>query len=135
MSKKSWRDTYSGGYLKSGDLPREGQRVKLLSIEEKIIRNGEKPKLVADLKGQDQQWVLNATNCELLSEILGSDDPDEWCGTTIELFNDHSVRGPNGEKGGIRVREASSPSKKRAKRTKDEEADDDEDLDDFDDED
>ena len=129
MSKRSWKDTYSGGFLKAADLPRNGKRTKLGDITEEVIRKGESEKLIADISGFDgKRWVLNTTNCELLEEILGSDDPDNWVGGTIELFNDRTVRGPNGEKGGIRCRAAS-----KGKRSKP--ADEDADLDDFEDED
>ncbi len=65
-----------------------GQRVKIESIEEEVIRKDERPKLVAKLRGIEQRWVLNATNCELLEDLLGSDEPDDWVGPPFELFND-----------------------------------------------
>ena len=100
--KKNWRSTYSGNYLKAADLPRGGKRFRIEEITEKVLREGENPKLVAQLKG-GKSWVLNATNCELLEETLATDDPDEWAGKTVTLFKDATVRGPNGEKGGVRV--------------------------------
>ena len=69
---------------------------------------------------------MNATNCELLEDITGSDNPDDWSGPVIELFNDHTVRGPNGEKGGIRVRPAGkAEAKKSSPKTKEKEAEED----------
>ncbi len=132
MSKSTWKDTYAAGFLKAADLARAGKKVKIEEITEEVIRNGERPKLVAALKGGDR-WVLNATNCELLEEILSSEDPNDWEGKTVELFNDRSVRGPNGEKGGVRVRESSSG--KAESRRKPAEPDEDDDLDDLDDDD
>ena len=118
MAKRSWKDTYTGGFLKAADLPREGKRVKITSIDEEVVSKGERPKLIATLKGLDQRWVLNATNCELLEDITGSENPDDWCGPEVEIFNDRTVRGPNGEKGGIRVREAGKAAKKGAAKSK-----------------
>ena len=126
----SWREFYSGGFLKAADLPSKGRTVKIKDIAEQVIRKGEDPKLVAALKGGDR-WVLNATNCELLEEILSSADPHDWGGKTVELYNDRSVRGPNGEKGGIRVRE-SSASTSESRRKAAESDEDDDDLDDDD---
>ena len=126
----SWRDSYPGNFLKAADLPKQGRRVKIGAIDEEILNADEHPKLVAELRGVDQRWVLNVTNCETLEEILGSDEPDDWLGRTVELFNDRAVRGPNGEKGGIRVREAADSKKdgKKARRQP-HPVDDDEDLD------
>ena len=107
----SWRDTYGGNYLKAVDLPAKGKRVKLAAINEEVLRHGERPKLVAEIPKLDKRWVLNATNCELLEQITGSDEPDDWDGRTVELFNDATVRGPNGEKGGIRCRPPQSKAK------------------------
>jgi hypothetical protein len=125
----SWRDTY-GSYLKAVDLPKGGKRVKIVSVDEEVLREGERPKLVARLKGLSKGWVLNATNCELLEEITGSENPDEWCNKTVELFNDRTVRGPNGEKGGIRVRKPAGAKEQPSEAAPFE----DEDLDDLDDE-
>ena len=107
----NWRDIYGGNYLKATDLPAKGKRVKLAAINEEVLRNVERPKLVAEIPKLDKRWVLNATNCELLEQITGSDEPDDWEGRTVELFNDATVRGPNGEKGGVRCR----PPKTKAK--------------------
>jgi hypothetical protein len=132
MMPNSWRNTYSN-YLKAADLPQEGKRVRIVSIQEQNLREKEPPKLVAELKGL-KPWVLNVTNCELLEEITGSENPDDWVDETVELFNDRTVRGPNGEKGGIRVRAAGKKGS-RPRKLKENEApfDDDEDLDDLDD--
>jgi hypothetical protein len=129
----SWRNTYSN-FLKAADLPREGKRVRIVSIDEQVLREKEPPKLVAELKGL-KPWVLNVTNCELLEEITGSENPADWVDETVELFNDRTVRGPNGEKGGIRVRVADGKKSRQSRKEKEDEAPfvDDEDLDDLDD--
>jgi hypothetical protein len=129
---RSWKDTYAAGFLKSADLPREGRKVKIEEITEEVICKGERPKLIAALKS-GERWILNQTNCELLEDLLGSADPDDWERRTVELYNDVTVRGPNGEKGGIRVRESSGG--KAESRPKPAEHEEDDDLDDLDDDD
>ena len=47
-------------------------------------------------------------NGEILVAIFGSES-DEWVGKRIILFNDPSVKGPGGIRGGIRIRCASKP--------------------------
>ena len=117
MASKSWRDTYGGGFLKASDLSATGKEVQILDVVEKIIRNGESPKLVAELRGE-KPWVVNATNCESLEEISGSEDPGDWKRLKVRLVNDKSVRGPNGEVGGIRVRPpAKKPSRRKPKKS------------------
>ncbi len=102
MAKRNWRENY-GSYLKAADLPAEGLPVQIVAVDAARVGQDEREKLVAKLKGQ-KAWVLNATCCEILENIFGSEDPDDWVGLRIELFNDKSVRGPNGERGGIRCR-------------------------------
>jgi hypothetical protein len=126
--KKGWRSVY-GSFLKATDLPKEGQKFVISGVEEKVIGQDKKAKLVATLKGLDKGWVLNTVNCEALEEISGSDDPDDWSGQAVTLFNDRSVRGPNGEKGGIRI-------KAKSKKAADDDDDDvDADLEELDDDD
>jgi hypothetical protein len=48
---------------------------------------------------------LNKTRREALRDIVGSDDPDDAVGTTIELYEDMTVRNPSdGSMGGIGIR-------------------------------
>lgn len=119
----SWRDVYGGNFLKAADL-KKPKGVTISSIEEEVLRKGEKPKLVASLEELDERWVLNTTNCELLEEITGTDDEEDWEGTVVELFNDKTVRGPNGEKGGIRCRKAAAKKMGRKAKPADEDVED-----------
>ena len=57
-------------------VPREGLQVRTVTVEERVLRDGDRPKLVAELKGSDQAWVLNTTNCELLEELTGSEESE-----------------------------------------------------------
>jgi len=123
-----WRDTYGGNFLKASDLPKP-KKVKLGDISEEVIAKGERPKLIVDLPSMGKRWPLNTSNCELLEEITGSDEPDDWEGWPVVVFNDTTVRGPNGEKGGVRCRAAT----KKKQPDPEPEVDDDDDLDEMDD--
>ncbi len=50
MIKRSWRDTYSGGYLKAADLPRKGSVSRSSRSTSESFAKARKPKLVAELK-------------------------------------------------------------------------------------
>jgi hypothetical protein len=55
--------------------------------------------------------VLNSTNAQLIAQITGSDETDEWVGQKVVLFNDPSIAFQGRLVGGIRVR---APKKQAA---------------------
>jgi hypothetical protein len=52
----------------------------------------------------DKPLVLNMTNGQLISAIIGSGDFDHWIGKEIVLYNDRTVMFAGKLTGGIRVR-------------------------------
>jgi hypothetical protein len=52
----------------------------------------------------EKPMVLNQTNGQLISAILGSDDFDDWIGKKIVLYNDPTIAFAGKITGGIRVR-------------------------------
>jgi hypothetical protein len=51
-------------------------------------------------------------NRRALAAITGSEDPMDAVGTTVELFNDPTVRNPQtGEYGSVRIRQAPAPAR------------------------
>ena len=48
--------------------------------------------------------VLNETNSRFMADLTGEECPEDWVGTTVEAFNDKTVRAPDGTYGGIRLR-------------------------------
>ena len=80
--------TAFGSFLKTEDL--QGRPVRVL-IEEVGVQDvkgehGVERKLVAKFAGKDKGLILNQTNCELLEQIIGSDDYDQWAGNTVVLY-------------------------------------------------
>lgn len=53
--------------------------------------------------------VLNKTNGEIMEEITGSDDSDDWLGKQFVFYRDESVRFAGKKVGGIRVRKYEPP--------------------------
>lgn len=59
--------------------------------------------------------VLNTTNAQLIAQITGSDETDEWVGMKIVLYNDPSIQFQGRLVGGIRVRAPKKPATAAAK--------------------
>src|SRR3990167_11498864 len=80
--------TAFGSFLKTEDLQGRPAKVVIESvgIEEVKGEDGKEAKLVARFHGKDMGLILNRTNCELLEQIVGSDDYDAWVGATVVLY-------------------------------------------------
>src|SRR5262249_44486974 len=52
----------------------------------------------------DKPMVLNSTNGQLIAQITGSDETDDWIGKRVTLYNDPNVSYGGKLLGGIRVR-------------------------------
>ena len=53
--------------------------------------------------------VLNWTNAQVIANISGSEDMDEWHGHRIEIYDDPTVMYAGKLVGGIRIRAARTP--------------------------
>jgi hypothetical protein len=75
-------------WLKPGDL--NGQPVVLKierAMQEKLkFRGKEETKLILYFSGTGKSLVVNATNFDLLEEVTGQSDSDNWRGHTIEVY-------------------------------------------------
>jgi hypothetical protein len=105
--KRSFR-SYVGDaqYQKKEDLPEPVDTILLWVKEEKVTAPGKgtKPRLVAYCEGLSKGLVLNTTNCEILAQITGTDDPNEWKDVAIQLYVDPDVKYAGKKTGGIRIR-------------------------------
>jgi hypothetical protein len=75
-----------GNYLKAADL--SGRRVTVtfeeVTLEEMKGEGGKK--LVAAFAGKDKKLILNRTNADTITDILGTDETEDWIGKTVVLF-------------------------------------------------
>lgn len=79
----------SGGFLKADDIPKPTTAtIESIELTTKDYEDGKGPKsqLVIHFVGKDKVFGLNFTNANKLAELTGSDDSDDWIGTTIKLF-------------------------------------------------
>ena len=107
--KKSFRSYVGDGqYLKKEDLSDPVDTVLLSVREEKVTPPGKgtKIRLVAYFDGLSKGLVLNTANCEILAEITGTDDPNEWKDVAVQLYVDPDVKYGGKKTGGIRIRKS-----------------------------
>ena len=111
--KRSFR-SYVGDaqYLKKEDLSDPVDTELLWVKEEKVTAPGKgtKTRLVAHFDGLSKGLVLNTANCEILAEITGTDDPNEWKDIPVQLYVNPDVKYGGKKTGGIRIRKPVSVS-------------------------
>ncbi len=85
-------EAFPSKFLASSDLIVNGQVKRIAVTFESITREqitsndgGTESKPVARFVGKDKRWVINKTNWGRCSELLGSDDSDNWIGKSIVL--------------------------------------------------
>ena len=95
----------SGGFLKADDVtqPITGT-IESAEMVTKDYGDGKGPKsqIVLSFVGKDKKLGLNFTNANKIAELVGSDDTDNWIGTTIKLFVE-KVKVGNEMKPSIRI--------------------------------
>lgn len=71
-----------------------------------VAKEGAPPenKWCLEFNEQEKPMVLNSTNGQLIAQITGSENSEDWVGHKIVLYNDPSVSFAGQLKGGIRVR-------------------------------
>jgi hypothetical protein len=75
---------FPGQYIKAADL--QGKRVQVVVDHVEMEDIGGEQKPVVHFRGKERGLVLNKTNANAIWGINGSDDTDEWGGTSIILY-------------------------------------------------
>lgn len=75
---------FPGNYIKAADL--QGKRVAVVIDHVEMEDIGGETKPVVHFRGKDRGLVLNKTNSNAIWGINGSDETDDWPGTSIILF-------------------------------------------------
>jgi len=75
---------FPGQYIKAADL--QGKRVQVTIDRVEMEDIGGETKPVLHFRGKERGLVLNKTNANAVWGINGSDDTDDWSGTTIILY-------------------------------------------------
>lgn len=77
---------FPSNYLKAADL--QGRRIAVTVREVAMEDIGGDHKPVLYFQGKDKGVVLNKTNANMISEIAGTTETDEWAGVKIVLYPD-----------------------------------------------
>lgn len=96
----------SSKFLKKDDVG-NGVLVTIAGVEQvNVAKEGapEELKWCMHFNELDKPLVLNSTNGQIIEQITGKDDSDDWTGAKIVLYNDPNVSFGGKLTGGIRVR-------------------------------
>jgi len=77
---------FPSDYLRASDIP-PGRRVTVTIEGVSIIKIGDDQRPVVHFQGKQKGLVLNKTNANMIIEITGSDETDEWIGKSICLYS------------------------------------------------
>lgn len=80
-----------GSYLKASDLAGRKVPVKIAAAE--VVDYDDGKKIALSFVGKDKKFTVNLTNSNTITEILGSDETDEWIGHMIVLKPDRTMFG------------------------------------------
>ena len=77
-----------GSYLKTEDLQGRNVRAVIEDVQVEDVKgdDGTEKKLVMRFVGKEKALILNRTNCESITEIVGTDDYGSWPGHAVVLF-------------------------------------------------
>ena len=75
---------FPGQYIKAADL--QGKRVQVVVDRVDMEDIGGETKPVLHFRGKERGLVLNKTNANAIWGINGSDDTDDWPGTSLTLY-------------------------------------------------
>jgi len=78
-------DYFKSKYLKVDDLEGKPRKLTIKNIGEfETDDKGTKPTLM--FEQTEKELGLNKTNCNILAELIGSRDMEDWIGHTIKLY-------------------------------------------------
>lgn len=77
-------NAFPSTYLKAADL--QGKRALVTISHVKMEDVADEPKPVLYFVGKEKGLVLNKTNSNMITEIIGSDETDHWKGKAVTLY-------------------------------------------------
>jgi hypothetical protein len=84
MAKVS--DLFQSRFLRADDLGDHRVKVTIDQVRVEPLHGGRKPVLY--FRGKSKGLILNATRARALATILGTEETDEWIGSTVTLYAD-----------------------------------------------
>ena len=77
-------EAFPSSYLKAADLGKAKPVVTISGVRSDKL--GDDERRILSFKGKDKEMVLNRTNWNMIAEITGQDDDDNWVGHQIQLY-------------------------------------------------
>jgi hypothetical protein len=88
MEKTHWKKLTNPDYLGSWDIPASGLlKIKILSVSQEMVADptGNKSECVVAQIENQKPFIINHTNCKMISKIVGSPLVEDWAGKEITL--------------------------------------------------
>ncbi len=82
-----------GNFLKAADL--QGKRHVVVIDSWDVQESFGSKQIVLDFVGKEKKFSLNKTNARMITQLLGTDDTDEWIGKAISIRPD-KTQNPEG---------------------------------------
>lgn len=79
-------EAFPSKWIKAADLGGQKVTVTIDSTEMANVAQGEDDKLVVYFRGKKKGFVLNVTNANMIAEITGSEETEDWPGHQIALY-------------------------------------------------
>jgi hypothetical protein len=91
-------------FLKAADIKGHTPVVTIETAEvvENDYDDGKKKQIVLTFAGKDKKLGLNYTNAAKIAELTGSEEYQDWIGTSLKLYVE-KVKGPQGMVDAIRI--------------------------------
>ena len=77
---------FPSNYIKASDLMGKAVQVVIKDVKVEQIGRDKDAKPVVYFQGKDKGLVLNKTNARKIADISGSQDTDDWAGTSILIY-------------------------------------------------
>lgn len=77
-------EVFPSHYLKAGDLGTSKPVVVISGVRSDKL--GEDERRILKFRGKEKELVLNRTNWNMIAEITGQDDDENWVGHAIQLY-------------------------------------------------
>ena len=119
----NFNDFRTSTYLTQRDvnnLSRKERRVIVDHVDAEHVGEDKKLKLVTYFANLDKGLVTNITNGEILADIGGSTDTDEWHGVHCEIYVNSDIGYGGKRTGGIRLRRLPTKNKRQSVEENDE---------------
>lgn len=98
---------FKSNFLKKDDFPSpKVMTISTVELREIGFEGQKEEKFVLQFEGLEQGLVLNRQNSEILMELFGSDDSDDWVGKQVTVYHDPHVTFKGRRVGGLRLRGA-----------------------------